>query len=88
MRGPLCQLALNTEHLMNFEDVTSLINDIIFLHQLAQVRPIGVGEVLRWILRKTMALATGMDVEEVCGTNQLCSGIKAGIEGAACAHNA
>jgi len=42
----------------------------------------GVGEVLRRILGKTMALATGMDVQEKCGTDQLCSRIKAGIEDA------
>ena len=33
-------------------------------------------------LGRQWTLATGMDVEEVCGTDQLCSGIKAGIEGA------
>ena len=35
MKGPSCQLALN----INFEDVTSLISDIIFLYQLAQAYP-------------------------------------------------
>lgn len=44
------------------------------------VCPIGVGEVPRRILGKVMALATGMDVEEVCKTDQLCSGLKAGSE--------
>ena len=35
VKGPSCQLALN----INFEDVTSLIRDIIFLYQLAQAHP-------------------------------------------------
>ena len=34
VRDQLCQLALNKD--LNFEDVTSLISDIIFLYQLAQ----------------------------------------------------
>ena len=29
-----------------------------------------------------MAKATGIDVEELCGVSQLCSGLQAGIEGA------
>jgi len=41
---------------------------------------IGVGEV--HAQKNAMALATGMDVEETYGTDQLCSGIKASIEGA------
>ena len=36
MRGPSCLLALNIK---KFEDVTSLISDILFLYQLTQARP-------------------------------------------------
>lgn len=38
-----------------------------------------IGEVLRRILGKMMALATGMDVEEAYKTDKLCSGLKVGI---------
>ena len=45
------------------------------------VCPIVVG-VLRRMIGGVMALATGIDVEDLCGANQLCSGLRAGIEGA------
>lgn len=44
------------------------------------IRPIGVGEVLRRLLGKAMVLATGIDVEELCGADQLSSGLKGGFE--------
>ena len=57
-----------------------MASHLIALDKCPSVRPIKVGTILRRILGKVMVLTTGMDVEEVCRTDQLCSGLKAGIE--------
>ena len=46
------------------------------------VHPIGIGKALWCVLGKVVALATLADLEEVCGTEQLCSGFRAGMKGA------
>ena len=69
--------------IIEWDDIQALMAcRLIALDKCPGVRPIGVGEVPRRILSKVMAAATSADVEELCGTNQLCSGLKAGIEGA------
>ena len=48
----------------------------------AGVRPIGIGELMDRLSDKVMIDITNNDVKEACNADQLCSGIKAGIESA------
>eukprot|EP00957_Ditylum_brightwellii_P121370 9255890-Ditylum_brightwellii.AAC.1 len=45
------------------------------------VCPVGVGKILLQMMRKCIILVCGEDATQACGIQQLCSGLKAGIEG-------
>ena len=81
------QVAALTRKICNqtlpWESLRSLMsNRLIALDKCPGVRPIGVGETIRRLMGKCVAEATKIDLENVCGTDQLACGVKAGIEGA------
>uniref|UniRef100_A0A1X7TG66 Reverse transcriptase domain-containing protein n=1 Tax=Amphimedon queenslandica TaxID=400682 RepID=A0A1X7TG66_AMPQE len=59
-----------------------LSNGLIALNKNPGVRPIGIGETLRRIVGKAVCWMTRGDAEVSCGVDQLCAGVKIGIEAA------
>ena len=74
--------------LVSWSEIRCLMaSRLVALDKCPGVRPIGIGETLRRLIGKAVGMVTRYDVEEVCGIDQLCAGMRAGIEGAVHAIN-
>ena len=80
-----CRLAKTILPLNNIRALVS--NRLIALHKCPGIKLICIGETLCCIIGKATYSATCGDIESLCGADQLCSGVKSGIEGAIHAMN-
>ena len=58
-----------------------MANRLIALDKCPGVRPVGVGEIWRRLFAKTVLILAVGEAKEICGADQLCAGLEAGIEG-------
>ena len=77
----LCHHLCNS--IVPWDSIRALVaNHLIALDKCPEVRPIGIGETLHRIIGKAVCLAACLDAALVCGSDQLCAGLQAGIEDA------
>eukprot|EP00978_Attheya_sp_CCMP212_P000833 scaffold1738_cov46-Attheya_sp.AAC.5 len=55
---------------------------LLALNKWPGIRPIGVGEVWQRLITKVNLMVMVKAVKAICGENQLCVGLEAGVEGA------
>ena len=59
-----------------------LANRLMALDKCPGIRPIGIGEIWRWLLAKCILKVARAEAKDACGIAQLCAGLEAGIESA------
>ena len=84
LRDALAELArCLANSIVEWSDIKALMSScLVSLDKCPGVWPIAIGEIPRRILCKAMAMATRDDITDLCEVDQLCSGLKGGIEGA------
>ena len=84
LRDAVAELARRLSNtIVDWKDIRALMSShLIALDKSPGVRPIAIGEILRRIICRSIVMTTRTDIADLCGVDQLCSGIKGGIEGA------
>eukprot|EP00923_Selenidium_pygospionis_P002843 GHVN01004364.1.p1 GENE.GHVN01004364.1~~GHVN01004364.1.p1 ORF type:complete len:695 (+),score=78.46 GHVN01004364.1:2-2086(+) len=77
----LCNKLCNSE--VEWKELEALMScRLVPLDKAPGVRPLGIGDPLRRLVGKALLELVGEEAKRVCGSDQLCAGMKAGTEGA------